>query len=136
MELPKRLYESTMIVNASLDDAQIDQVIARVQESITTNGGEITSLNKWGRKRLAYHIRKKNNGFYCVVEFRGTGQIIPQLERFYHLEENIIRHLTIQLDKKALQARAALTVPPIPETVPLPIPEREPLFEDDKTKSK
>jgi len=134
MELPKRLYESTIIVNASLDDAQIDQAIARVQEFITSNGGEITSLNKWGRKRLAYHIRKKNNGFYCVVEFQGPGQLIIQLERFYHLEENIIRHLTIQLDKKALQARAAQIAPATTEAAPPP--ERAPLFDDEHSKTK
>ena len=136
MESTKRLYESAIIVNASLDDAQIDQVIARVQEFITTNGGEITSLNKWGRKRLAYHIRKKNNGFYCLVEFKGSGQLIAQLERFYHLEENIIRHLTIQLDKKAIKARLSAIIPPAVEPIPSPPREREPLFEDDSAKPK
>ena len=132
MQATKRLYESTFIVNASLDDPQIDQVVARVQEFIVSNGGEVTSLNKWGRKRLAYAIRKKNNGFYVVAEFHATGQLINQLERLYLLDENIIRSLTIQIDKKALKAR---TVPPVPTTSELPSPpliEKEPLFEDEE----
>lgn len=135
MEQTKRLYESTFIINASLDDAQIDQIIGRVQEYITNNGGEITSLNKWGRKRLAYPIRKKNNGFYVLVEFKATGNLITQLERFYQLEETIIRYLTIQLDKKALKARLSPLAPSIMESsIPTPSTtvEREPLFDDDE----
>jgi len=128
----KKLYESTFIVNAYLDDAQIEQTIARVQEFITSNGGEIASLTKWGRKRLAYPIRKKNNGFYVVVEFSAAGNFVASLERFYQLDETIIRYLTIQLDKKALKARAA----PVRAIADAPIPpapvEREPLFENDE----
>ncbi len=108
MEKAKRHYESTFIVSASLEDPQIDAVIAKVQELITKNGGEINAVNKWGRKRLAYPIQKKNNGFYTNIEFAGPGNIVEKLERHYHLEENIIRYLTVQLDKKALKARQAV----------------------------
>ncbi len=134
MEQTKRLYESTFIVNAGLEDTQIDSVIARVQELITSSGGEVAALNKWGRKRLAYTISKKNNGFYVNIEFKSPPLIVTQLERLYQLEENIIRHLTVQVDEKALKARLA----PIPQvdTVasPPPLPpsvtHKEPLFDD------
>ena len=53
MNQTKRLYETTLIINASLEDSQIEAVITRGQEIITRNGGEIKALNKWGRKRLA-----------------------------------------------------------------------------------
>ena len=101
----KKLYESTFIVNAALDDAQIDAVIEKVKDLISKNGGEMRDLAKWGRKRFVYTIKKKNNGFYVVCEFNATGDIIPKLERHYQLDENIIRYLTIALDKKALQSR-------------------------------
>jgi small subunit ribosomal protein S6 len=101
----KKLYESTFIINAALDDAQIDAVIEKVKDLVTKNGGEMRDLAKWGRKRFVYTIRKKNNGFYVVCEFFGGGDIIPKLERHYQLDENIIRYLTIALDKKALQSR-------------------------------
>lgn len=131
MEQAKKLYELTFIVNAYLDDAQIDQTITRVQEFITSNGGEITSLNKWGRKRLSYPIRKKNNGFYVLVEFKAPGNIVAPLERFLQLDEAVIRYLTIQLDKKALKARVAPKLSPVEAPAsPAPI-EREPLFEND-----
>ena len=127
MSSTKNIYETTFIVNASLDDAQIETAIARVQDTITKNGGTITALNKWGRKRLAYSINKKTTGYYCNIEFEGPGSLIALLERSYQLDELILRYLTIRLSKNALKARAqailqAKAVPP-DET-------REPLFEE------
>ena len=103
----KRNYETTFIVNAGLDDPQIDAVIEKVKELIVKNGGELRDVFKWGRKRFTYTIRKKNNGFYTVIEFSAPGDAIAKLERHYQLDENIIRYLTIQLDKKALKAKVA-----------------------------
>jgi len=105
MEKKKNVYETTFIINAGLDDAQIDALIEKVQDGITKNNGEIVELAKWGRKRFAYPIKKKNNGFYVVCVFKSSGDLIARLERFFLLEENILRFLIISLDKKALQAR-------------------------------
>ncbi len=105
MEKENKIYETTFIVNAALDDAQVDTVIEKVKELIVKNGGDVRSLEKWGRKRLAYTIEKKNNGFYAFFEFKAPGELIAKLERHYHFDEQIIRHLTIQLDKKALKAK-------------------------------
>lgn len=128
----KRIYETTFIVNAGLDDPQIDTVIEKVKDVIVKNGGEARDVFKWGRKRFTYPIRKKNNGFYTVIEFAAPGDTIAKLERHYQLDENIIRYLTIQLDKKALKARVAAAellkepvastepVAPKPAVVPVP----------------
>lgn len=128
MDTSKQAYESTIIVNASLDDAQIEAVIGRVQDTITKNGGTISALDKWGRKRLAFSINKKTNGFYVNIEFTGPGSLIGLLERSYQLDEMVLRYLTIKLDKKAIAAKAKLisvaAEPEAPPTVPI----REPLF--------
>jgi small subunit ribosomal protein S6 len=115
----KRVYETTFIVNASIDDHQIDAVIEKVKDLITKNGGEIREFVKWGRKRFAYPIRKKNNGFYVVIEFSAPGDVIAKLERHYFLDENILRYLSLVLDKRALKARtaAALLAAEQPATV-------------------
>lgn len=102
----KRTYESVVIVNAALEDEQIDSTIARIQETITTHGGEIVDLDKWGRKRLAYPIKKAKSGYYTVLRFTGPTDLIAVLERNYRLDENIVRYLTIVLDKFALEAIA------------------------------
>jgi small subunit ribosomal protein S6 len=129
MDKTKRKYETTCIVNASLDDAQVDGVIGRIQDIITKNGGSMLALNKWGRKRLAYPINKKTNGFYVNIEFEAPGTALAVLERAFQLDEMILRYLTIVLDPKAIAARAALVAPAAqPEPAPAPAPAREPLF--------
>ncbi|MBM4160050.1 MAG: 30S ribosomal protein S6 [Ignavibacteria bacterium] len=107
MQRVNRFYESTFIVNASLDDHQIDAAIEKVKDVIVKNSGKIRELAKWGRKRFAYPIKKKNNGFYVVIEFSAPGDVIGKLERHYFLDENILRYLTIALDRRALKARTA-----------------------------
>lgn len=101
-------YETTFIINATLDDAQTEALITRVQENLVKNGGSVAAVEKWGRKRLAYPIQKKNNGFYVVLIFSAKGDSVAKLERHYQLDENIIRYLTVQLDAKALKARRSV----------------------------
>ena len=134
----KRTYETTFIVNASLDDAQTESVINRVQDTITKGGGTISSFNKWGRKRLSYPINKKTTGFYVNMEFVAPGTAIASLKRTFQLDEMILRQLTIIVDPKVLKARkASAEAEAAPE--PTPVPAREPLFSDqteEKTEEK
>ena len=102
----KRTYESVVIINAALEDEQVETTISRMQETITTHGGELIELDKWGRKRLAYPIKKAKSGYYVVFRFSATTDLVSTLERNYRLDENVIRYLTIQLDKFALEAIA------------------------------
>ena len=64
--MKSQTYESVIIVNAALDDSQIDSVVGRVKNTITTDGGNIIDIEKWGRKRLAYPIQKSKNGYYVI----------------------------------------------------------------------
>lgn len=133
MESVHHLYETTVIINAALEDPQVESVITRVQELITRNSGAIEAVNRWGRKRLTYPIKKKNNGFYLNIEFRAPGTIVKALEHAYLLDEQILRFLTIKLDKKALKARelgpriipAPIAAPVIEDKPPV---EKAPLF--------
>jgi len=104
----KRTYESTFIINSSLEDGQMEGLIAKVSDSLVKSGSQILDVNRWGRKRFTYPIKKRNNGFYVCIRFTGTGDIIPKLERMYQLEENILRSLTIVLESKALKALARI----------------------------
>jgi small subunit ribosomal protein S6 len=96
-------YESVVIINAALEDEQVDALIERIKEFITTNGGTISDLEKWGRKRLAYPIQKSKSGYYLIVRYTAPRELVAKVERTYRLDENIIRYLTIVLDKKALE---------------------------------
>jgi len=100
-----RHYETTIIINGALEEDNINQVVARTTEFITRNGGDIKEADHWGRRRLAYPINKKNNGYYVQFTVDAPGEFIPLLDRFYQLEEHIIRQLTLQLDDKDLKNR-------------------------------
>lgn len=96
-------YESAVIINAALDDEQIDGIISRIKEFITNNGGEIREIENWGRKRLAYMINKSKIGYYVIFRFDAPTNIISKMERNYSLDEHILRYLTISLDKDAIE---------------------------------
>jgi len=100
-----RHYETTIIINGALEEDNINQVVTRTTEFITRNGGEIKSTDHWGRRRLAYPINKKNNGYYVQFTVDAAAELMGLLERFYHLEEHIIRHLTLQLEDTDLKNR-------------------------------
>lgn len=96
----RRTYEATYIINAALEDNEIEESIKKVSEFVENHGGSIVETNKWGRRRLAYPIKKKFNGFYVNCIFETPANMIPQLERFFILDDNILRHLTVVLPDK------------------------------------
>ncbi|HBB26857.1 MAG TPA: 30S ribosomal protein S6 [Bacteroidetes bacterium] len=101
----RRLYEATYIVNAVLEDNDVEAVIARTTAFLEEHGSSIVELNKMGRRRLAYPINKKFNGYYVYVAFESAPSTLPLLEKFFFLEDQVIRHLTVQLDPKLREFR-------------------------------
>ncbi len=101
--MTKKMYESAVLINAALEEDQIQSIISRIKELISSNDGEITDVEDWGRKRLAYMIKKSKIGYYIIFQFNAYPQIISTLEKFYKLDENILRYLSIKLTKNALE---------------------------------
>lgn len=95
-----RKYETVFILEPSLDNEGIEAKINRFNETITANGGNILKQDKWGLRNLAYPIAKKTQGYYAVTVFEGKGETLAELERAYRLDEQVLRHLTIVMDKK------------------------------------
>lgn len=101
--MTKKMYESAILINAALEDNQIQSIISHVKELISSNDGEITDVEDWGRKRLAYMIKKSKIGYYIIFQFNAYPHIISTLEKFYKLDENILRYLNIKLTTNALE---------------------------------
>lgn len=101
----KRFYECTFIVNPGLDDAQIESTVKMAEDTVVKNGGELVNTEHVGRRRLAYPIAKKHNGYYVSIEFEAEGRIIEKVERFLTLDENVMRYLTVHLDPRELEAK-------------------------------
>lgn len=96
-------YESVIILNATLEDPQIDSILSSLEEQMSANGVEITDIEKLGRKRLAYQIQKGKSGFYIIYRFASPREYITKFERALRLDENVIRFLTIKLEQKDLE---------------------------------
>jgi small subunit ribosomal protein S6 len=101
--MQKKHYESAVIINAAIEEEQIEATINRISELIRVNGGEIFEVEKWGRKRLAYTLDKTKSGYYVIFRFAAPTDLIAKLERMYQLDEFVLRFLTIVLDKFALE---------------------------------
>lgn len=97
------VYESAVLINAALDDQQIDLILTRIKDFIINNGGQIRELDNWGRKRLAYPVEKSKIGYYAIYRFDAPSDLITKLERTYSLDEQILRYVTLKLDNDALE---------------------------------
>ena len=101
----KRYYECTFIINPGLDDAQIESTVKMAEDTVAKNGGELVNTDHIGRRRLAYPIAKKHNGYYVCLEFEAEGRIVEKVERFLTLDENVMRYITVALDARELEAK-------------------------------
>jgi small subunit ribosomal protein S6 len=91
-----RAYELMVIIDAELDDEVIDATVKRIADLIGQRGGEIRSEDRWGRRRFAYEINHKTEGYYVVWEFVG-GSDLDQLERALRLADETVRHKVVRL---------------------------------------
>jgi small subunit ribosomal protein S6 len=103
--LIKKHYESYIIVDGNYEDNVIEEIIKKYEAFFKKNEVEIKNVDKIGRRRMAYQIKKKQNGFYVCFEIIASATVIAKLERTYKLDENIIRYLTIIMDKKTLKEK-------------------------------
>lgn len=98
-----QVYESAVLINAALEDDQITNISNHIKETITSNGGEIIDIEDWGRRRLAYMVKKSKIGYYIIFRYNAPPDLVSKLERFFQLDENVLRYLTIKLNKDALE---------------------------------
>lgn len=88
-------YESIFVLDPGVDDARVDVEVEKVREFITTRSGEVTEIQKWGRRKLAYEINRRKEGIYTLIRFRSASEVPAELNRRYRLNENMIRFLTV-----------------------------------------
>lgn len=105
MKKESRNYETIFIVDPLLEDSKIDSITDKYAELIRKNKCIVTKTDKWGRKKLAYPIKKKLNGFYVSIEFQGKPEILAKLVKAYQSDESILRYLTTYFDNKTLRNR-------------------------------
>ncbi len=91
-----RDYEIVYVFDSALDRSIIDQKLERFSELATGNdGGEVVAVEHWGKRQLAYPIKKHDNGYYVVVQFRTSPKSLPEFERAIKLDEDVLRYLVV-----------------------------------------
>ncbi len=107
-------YEVTYILRPSLEEGDVETRSTEISDIIKNQGGEVVSIEKLGKKRLAYEINDLREGNYVVMQFRSTGDASKELERQLKLNEDVLRALVVHLDKRMLlaMAQAANAAPP------------------------
>ena len=98
-----RNYQSVLILKPDLDEAQVDQAVDQITAMIQKFGGSVLKLDKWGKKRLAYRVKKNKFGYYLNIYHTCDQAGIAGLEKEYQLHELIIKYLVIRLAKEDIE---------------------------------
>ena len=93
-------YELVVILSPEIQEDSIEASIERVQQSITSRGGEITETDHWGRRRLAYPIKRHLEGNYVVSQIKLDPSSVAGLESGLRISEEVLRHMIIKTDAK------------------------------------
>ncbi len=103
----QKLYCTIFIVDVSQNPEEVDTVTSRIVQLIEDHGGVIKRQNPWGKRRLAYPIRKKTSGYYVEIEFTAHSHLnIPKIiEQEYRLNDRVLRYLTYVVTPEELRQR-------------------------------
>jgi small subunit ribosomal protein S6 len=100
------IYESIFIINPNLSDEETAGVIKKMQDVVASQGGEMLKFEDWGKKKLAYEIKKHKRGHYAFFQFKSAPAAVSELERTYKMTDTVIKFLTVKLEKE-LRTRPA-----------------------------
>jgi small subunit ribosomal protein S6 len=126
----ERFYEVMFIVRPDIEDADVDKLIAGLEQTITNGGGTLRSTEKLGRRKLAYTVRKFNDGNYVLLTVDADGKLVAELERRLRVSEPVIKFITVRMDEeekrlnkiKAIRATRKKISAQVPAAVPAAAP--------------
>ena len=93
-------YELAVVVSAKIEDDERAATIEKVKAYIERFGGQITNVDEWGKKRLAYEVQKMKEAFYYFIQFDAETTVPAQIESNVRIMENVIRYLCVKQDEK------------------------------------
>jgi len=95
-----RIYEELFIVKPDAAEEEIEQVVEQVRQVITSQGGAIDKLEKWGIRKLAYRVQKQHEGFYVLVQFSSSPETVKEIERRLRVSDLVLKFITVRIDEK------------------------------------
>lgn len=94
-----RRYETIFIVDPDLSDEERSPLFERLKPLFPQLDGFLVMVDEWGTKKLAYEIKKKNRGYYVRLDYCGTGTLVNEIERFFRIDDRILKYMTILLEE-------------------------------------
>ena len=89
-------YELAVVVSAKIEDDARTEVVEKVKALIARFGGNVTDVDEWGKKRLAYEIQKMKEGFYYFIHFESDSTVPGEVEQRIRIMENVLRYLCVR----------------------------------------
>ena len=99
----RRDYELGFILDPEVNEEQSNAIIERIRQIVNNHDGEVVRVSQWGRRRLAYPIQHKRDGFYVFFDMILTPETVSELDRNLKVTEEILRHIIIRRDPKVVQ---------------------------------
>jgi len=95
-----RTYELMFIVRPDMPEEDQDKLISTLESVVTTSGGQMKNVEKMGKRRLAYVVRRFHDGVYILLTFEGSGGLVHELERRLRVSEPVIKFLSVRTDEE------------------------------------
>jgi len=95
-----RKYETIFILHPSLDEEAVKANVEKFKGVIENGGGVIENVDFWGKRKLAYEIKKINEGYYYLVNFNANPELPKELDRIFRITDTVVRHIIISNEKK------------------------------------
>jgi small subunit ribosomal protein S6 len=94
-----RRYEIMFIVDPILPEEEIDRINGEVTSLVSSGGGQVESIEKMGRRKLAYEVERRTDGFYVLFTVSANGDIVREVERRFRVLDSVLRYLTVRIDE-------------------------------------
>jgi small subunit ribosomal protein S6 len=94
-----RRYEMVYIINPNLDTESLNEVIAKFTDIITKLKGSVLKVHEWGKRKLAYDVKKFDKGYYVMCDFCGGPHTVNELERNLKLDDRVLKYITVKIDE-------------------------------------
>jgi small subunit ribosomal protein S6 len=117
-----RIYETLSIIRPDATDEEINPIIEQMRSVITTAGGTVDKEERWGVRKLAYRVEKRNEGYYILIQFTAGAQTVKEVERRLRVNDSVLKYQTVRIDermkwlekrRKAREKRAARKPAPV-----------------------
>ena len=94
-----RIYENLFIVKPDATEEEVDHLVEQMSKHVTTAGGTVDKVDKWGKRRLAYRVDKHREGSYVLMQFTADASVVKEFERRLRVQDAVIKFLTVRIDE-------------------------------------